>query len=318
MKPKRKIAEWVWDLWCLCSVIGVWPRFIEPNLLSISHQKSPLPCLSRALSGMRLVQFSDLHWCPHLSSFLLEQLTQKINQLQPDFLFFTGDFLCRSRLEDKEKLRQFLCGLKAKRGCFAVLGNHDYAQFVTVKENGDYGLEQKSSASDIVKGFRRLFKSCPLSRHLTEEVSQIGLHNELIELLQQTPFKLLRNETVQISCTEGPVNISGLGEYIAGDLGIQQTFSQYDQRYPGIILAHNPDAVEALQHYPGDLILSGHTHGGQINLPWMWKRFTRIEHLELKKGLKRYGNKWIYINRGIGSVLKFRWFALPELTVFSF
>jgi predicted MPP superfamily phosphohydrolase len=80
-----------------------------------------------------------------------------------------------------------------------------------------------------------------------------------------------------------------------------------------VVLVHNPDGVKTLRGYPGDVVLSGHTHGGQVNLPWMWKRFAVLENPAVRRGLYYLEGKWIYVNRGIGSVMKFRWFAVPEI-----
>jgi predicted MPP superfamily phosphohydrolase len=90
-------------------------------------------------------------------------------------------------------------------------------------------------------------------------------------------------------------------------------FKNYDKQYPGIILAHNPDSSALLESYPGEVILSGHTHGCQINLPWMWKKFTKLENMSLRKGFFKVRDKWLYVNRGVGAIMKFRWFSVPEI-----
>ena len=63
--------------------------------------------------------------------------------------------------------------------------------------------------------------------------------------------------------------------------------------------------------------MCGHTHGGQVNLPWFWKKFTLMENPQLKRGLVRMLDKWIYINRGVGSIMQFRWFAKPEILLLT-
>ena len=114
------------------------------------------------------------------------------------------------------------------------------------------------------------------------------------------------------------LNVCGLGEYILGRSLPEIAFRDYDSRYPGIILAHNPDATPHLKNYPGQVILCGHTHGSQINLPWFAKKFTLLENPQYNRGLfKISDNKWMYVNRGIGSLLPFRWFASPELTLLT-
>lgn len=314
---KKQWSEWAWDAWCIISGVGIWPRYIEPRLLEITHLNLPIPHLPQELVGLTLLHFSDLHWSSQFSPSLREKLIRKINALQPDVILFTGDFLCRSKLENPEELKKTLKSMKAKIGSFAILGNHDYARFVTVNAQGDYDVETPSSASNISKGFKRLFQPVSLTKRITLQAQQVGYHEELMALLRQTPFQLLNNATQKICYNGAWINICGLEEYSLGRCDPVTAFSHYDTRYPGIVLSHNPDTLKILEHYPGNVILSGHTHGGQVNLPGLWKRFTRIEHLQFKQGLKKIAQKWIYINRGISSVMKFRWFAAPELTLLT-
>lgn len=314
---KKQWTECLWDAWCILSGIGIWPRYIEPHLLEVTRLILPIPHLPSNLTGLKILHFSDLHWSSQFPSSLQKKLIRKVNALQPDLILYTGDFLCRSVLEDQERLKFTLESLKAKIGCFAILGNHDYARFVTVNEQGDYDVEEPSNSSIVGKGFKRLFSSAPLTKRITTRVQQVGLHEELIHLLEQTPFQLLNNTTKLVAYQGSWMNICGLEEYTLGRFNPDKAFKNYNVHYPGIILSHNPDTLEILKHYPGDLILSGHTHGGQVNLPGLWKRFTRMENLQFKQGLKKLGKKWAYINRGISSVMKFRWFAAPELTLIT-
>lgn len=314
---KKQWNEWIWDIWCIASGIGIWPRYIEPQLLEVMHFTLPIPHLPSELVGLKILQFSDLHWSSQFSHCLQKKLIRKINALEPDFIFFTGDFICRSKVDNREELKKTLNALKAKLGCFAVLGNHDYAHFVTVNANGDYDIEAPSTSSNIVKGFKRLFQPIVLTKYTTEQALKVDQNKDLLELLKETSFCLLQNETIQVACRGSQINICGLEEYSLGKFNPNKAFIHYDYRYPGIILSHNPDTLLSLKNYPGDIILSGHTHGGQVNLPGLWSRFTRIENLQFKSGLKKLGDKWAYINRGISSVMKFRWFAAPELTLLT-
>ncbi len=139
-------------------------------------------------------------------------------------------------------------------------------------------------------------------------------YNEVLEnLIKKTPFKLLKNESKRVPIRNSFLNVTGLEEYVTGKFNPSQAFQNYDKNYPGIVLAHNPDGVPSLLNFPGDIILCGHTHGGQVNLPWLWKKFTLMENPELKRGLIKKNGQWIYVNRGLGSVMQFRWFAIPEL-----
>lgn len=315
---RNKWQDGLFDAWCVCSIVGVWPRFIEPRILKVNRISIQHSKLSKALFGLKIVHFSDLHYSASFSPYFKEKIIKKINDLSPDYIFFTGDFICRSVLSDKEGLRDFLNRLKANLGCFCVLGNHDYSEFVTVNDRGDYDIKLPCNTSNVKLGLHRLFSSTPVSKAFTERTQRVNLHQELCDLLRSTPFQLLHNQTLQLSPRGSSFNLCGLGEYMCKKFSPETAFKSYDAEAPGIILVHNPDTIACLKDYPGDLILAGHTHGGQVNFPLLWKRFTRMEHVEYKSGLKHVENKEIYVNRGLGSVMPFRWCASPEITLYTF
>lgn len=310
----KKYTQWLWDIWCTVSIIGIWPRFIEPNLLSITKLNLKIDNLPQELHGLKIVQFSDLHWNKKFSNYFKQKLISKINSLKADLVLFSGDFLSRSQLEDPEGLKTFLNSIQASTGHFAILGNHDYQQFVTVNSKGDYDIENDISHSVLGKGFKRLFSSVKASKKVTQRAKDLKQHHELLQILAQTPFKLLNNNSKLILFNRSFINLSGIGEYMVGQADVKRTFENYDQQYPGIILVHNPDVIPQLKSYPGSIVLAGHTHGGQVNLPWIWKKFTVMENQEFKQGLIKKDLKWCYVNRGVGSIMRFRWFAMPELT----
>lgn len=314
------LSEFLWDIWCVVSVIGIWPRFIEPNLLQVTHRSICLSGLPESLKGLKIVQFSDLHFQESMSNRFLRKLTRKIHEADPDLLVFTGDFLCYSHMneEDKERLQAFLNSLKARYGCYAIFGNHDYAQYVSINDEGEYDLlPEEENRSLIKRGFDRLLKTITLAKKVTPRAQAVQLNEALVDLLQKTPFQLLENAHRCIKIKGGCLNICGLGEYSLGKTDPKKAFQEYNRNDPGLILLHNPDGLPLLEGYPGEIILCGHTHGGQVNLPWMWRKFTLMENERFKRGLVHDGGRWIYVNRGIGSCFSFRWFALPELLILT-
>lgn len=309
-------SNFFWDLWCIISVVGIWPRYIEPHCLSTTNLTLEIPHLPLELNDLKILQLSDLHFHSKMSDFFLNKILKRVRKLVPDLILFTGDFVSFSKIEDQNRLRKFLSNLKAPGGCYAVLGNHDYQEYVSVNEKGDYDLIIPN-ASLVKKGLKRLWSVPVLSKKITDKAKRVNLNHSLLNLLEQTPFKLLHNTTALVPIKNSYLNICGLGEYMLGQFCPETAFETYDKNYPGIILAHNPDAIMRLNGYPGDLVLCGHTHGGQINLLGLNKKFTLMENEHLKKGLWKIVNKWVYINRGLGSVMKFRWFSLPEITLFT-
>jgi len=86
-----------------------------------------------------------------------------------------------------------------------------------------------------------------------------------------------------------------------------------------VLLEHSPDWAEDVRDTGVDLYLAGHTHGGQVALPWYGALATSSRFgKRYERGLYRVGNMWLYVNRGIGmNTLPFRFLSRPEITVFD-
>jgi predicted MPP superfamily phosphohydrolase len=315
-KTSTSFGSPLWDLFCTASIVGIWPRFIEPKLIFTTRLGIKIPGLPEDLNGLKILQISDLHLNPNITNSFLKRLQQSIEALKPDLIVFTGDFICYSNLLEPERLAKFFQSLHAPYGCFAILGNHDYAECVSINALGEYDVIDPFPSS-LTKAFKRLLQKITLAKTSSERAKKIPLKKDLVDLISTTSFTLLHNETKTIKVKNTFLNICGLGEYMLGRTIPSEAFRNYDERYPGIILLHNPDGAPLLKNYPGDIILSGHTHGGQVNLPWMWRKFTLLENMSFKKGLVDFEGRKIYINRGIGSVLQFRWFAPPEILLLT-
>ncbi len=313
MSKKFSLSNLLWDIWCTVSIVGIWPRFIEPNLLMTTRLQVPVKHLPKQLEGLKIVQFSDLHIHSKTSNRFLNRLAKKINSLNPDLIVFCGDVLCYGKVYHRDRILNFFNQLSAPYGCYAIYGNHDYAGCISVNDQGDYDVWRGANSS-LSEGYKRLFgPEIVLSRKVTEGVKAIPENQELRQIWAETPFTLLHNETVLVPIRGTKLNITGLGEYIMGRCLPEQAFAKHDKNYPTLVLAHNPDSIGTLENYPADIMLSGHTHGGQINLPWVWRKLTIMENPHLKKGLFKIKKRWLYINRGIGESMPFRWFAPPEI-----
>ena len=137
----------------------------------------------------------------------------------------------------------------------------------------------------------------------------LPMNEELLRFYSDHNVTLLDNETVHIGRDTHRFNLTGLGEITAGHLVPTTAYKGYDRRVPGIVFAHNPDAYSALSYFPGDLFLFGHTHGGQVNLPFLWERITPLNDTSLKSGLYLRDGRTIFVTRGVGATFPFRLFA---------
>lgn len=320
-QTSRKLGSFLVDASCFLSVVGIWPRFIEPFLLSTTHLHWKVPSPYSHLKGLKILQISDLHFHSEISKSFLKKISDRILNLRPDLLLFTGDFLCYSQMEGTENLKTFLKELDAPLGSFCIFGNHDYASYVSRNREGTYDVMKPiHPLVGLSKGIRSLFSKSPLKKGVTEGASKVPLNSPLCHLLQQTPFQLLENASIQLPVG---LNLVGLGEYGLGRCRPDIAFKNYDTSLPGIVLTHNPDSWPQLFSYPGEVILSGHTHGEQIHFPFprfmrsLSKKLTRVENPEFTRGVYQHNEKLLYVNRGLGCHKPIRFCSIPEVLVIT-
>jgi predicted MPP superfamily phosphohydrolase len=315
-KSSEKFIEQLWDAWCIASIVGIWPRFIEPYLLRVKRLSIPISLLPSELEGMKVLQFSDLHFSAKSQEHFLHKVSDQIQKEAADLIVFTGDLISYSQMYEKEKLVGFLQSLQAPFGAFAVLGNHDYREYVTVASDRKT-RKVTQTLPTLLRGFARLFSVEDTSCQAPEVTDPIDELPTVCNVYEEAGFCLLNNATVQVGTRFAKINLTGVGCDMAKQCHPEEAFQKYQPNTAGIVLSHSPDSFPLLQQYPGDLLLFGHTHGGLVNLPYIWKKVTYLKNERLKQGLFRIKNKFLYVNRGIGSPFPFRWFAPPEITVFT-
>lgn len=128
------------DCLAVASLVGIWPRYIAPRRVLLTHLTWELEPKQRHLSGLKILHLTDLHFHTKSSKSFLEKVAQAVRKQKPDLILFTGDFICYARLEEAERLRAFLSHLEAPLGSFCSLGNHDYTHYVSLNNQGVYDL----------------------------------------------------------------------------------------------------------------------------------------------------------------------------------
>ena len=98
---------------------------------------------------------------------------------------------------------------------------------------------------------------------------------------------------------------------------LDQAFADLCASVPCIVLAHNPRTAERLDGRRCDLMLSGHTHGGQVNLPGLGRPTLGRKARRFAAGLYQYRNTYVYVNKGVGFGFRFRFGVRPEVAVLS-
>jgi hypothetical protein len=148
-------------------------------------------------------------------------------------------------------------------------------------------------------------------------------HRTLVGLedsMQRAGFKLLKNSRCEYRKGESRIAFVGLDDVRHGQPDPVQAFDGLDPSVFTVVLCHNPDILLQLDGFTYDLLLCGHTHGGQIRIPG-WGPLRTSTRLGKKYDMGRFdleNDRMMYITRGIGSGhVRFRWNCNPELTVIT-
>jgi predicted MPP superfamily phosphohydrolase len=254
--------------------LGAYMSLIEPTWLRVKRLTIPLPNLPLGLDGFRIVHLSDLHMGSEVPAWFLRRVTTTVQSLAPDAIVLTGDFI-HSKPSDADGLTNVLQDLRAPHGVFAVLGNHDYA----VNGPGDAGIP--------------------------------GVEKVVIAALERAGITVLRNEQVEITAGRSRLPLYGVDELWSGGASVSFLHTA-SPALPRIVLCHNPDVVSFLPEQHEDLVLCGHTHGGQVRLPPFPPLLTMTADRRYWGGLTACGKGWVFVSRGIGYTWRVRFAARPE------
>ena len=247
---------------------------------------------NEALKDLRIVQISDLHLGSFNSQYkVFDSAIKMINELEPDFIFFTGD-LVNNYSGELIGWEEAFKKLKAKKGKFSILGNHDYGDYSTWKTS-----EEKQTNFDGIKDFHR----------------RIG-------------FTLLLNEAATVIVNSKVVAIVGVENWGKppfkqyGDL--TKALTSVQDISPKILLSHDPShwKEEVLAHPDIFLTLSGHTHGMQAGVSIAGKQWSPIKYKYREwAGLYQENDQYLYVNRGLGWMgFPGRFGMRPEITCIDF
>jgi uncharacterized protein len=144
--------------------------------------------------------------------------------------------------------------------------------------------------------------------------------NTVCEALQSAGVRMLRNAFHQPTPGPGELCFAGLEDLWSGHLDpAPLTGAPADASI--ILLSHNPDSYESAAHLRFHLMLSGHTHGGQVCIPGIGPLILPIQHRDRAAGLLHLNptqpHQALYVTRGIGHLRKIRFFCPPEITLIT-
>jgi predicted MPP superfamily phosphohydrolase len=256
-------------------------QFIEPHRLVVEPREFSIPHLPEAFDGFRIVQLSDLHYGAYTGKRELSAVVGVANALKPDLMVLTGDFITapmtQLRLPETDPVFSFA------GQCAQVLSHLE-------APHGVLGCLGNHDAA--VSG-----------RYMREAFRNFGI-------------RLLVNENLVLERDGKRLWITGVDDAIVGTPDVDRSMKDVPANEPVLMLAHEPDMADEIAKYPVALQLSGHSHGGQIRLPFVDRLYLPELARKYPYGYYRVRDMHLYTNRGIGTiVLPYRFNAPPEITV---
>jgi uncharacterized protein len=261
---------------------------IERHWIDIVQTGVALPNLPAAFEGARIVQLSDIHMDEYTETSFLRRVVHQIDLLQPDAILLTGDFVSEGPASEEFAIgaawqcANILSQLKCRQ-LYAALGNHDVS----------IGSEEVTAA---------------LAANRVTVLNNACL-----------PIDRIGNRT------GGRIWLAGVDDPVNGEPDPERAIPASIRHVPGepvLLMCHAPDYADDLVSTPAgkavDLMLSGHTHGGQIRLPFLGPLTLPPLGKKYVEGWFRLGEMQLYVNRGIGTVgVPFRLDCAPEITLFT-
>lgn len=256
----------------------LYSRFIATSGLVVREYNVASTKLPKEFHGFKIIHFTDLHYGSTIGSQEFSNMVNTVNRLKPDIIVFTGDLIDKDYNVTEDDILELTSLMKKME---AKIGKY------AVSGNHDFS------------------------------------HPYYHDILTNSNFVFLDN-TYELIYYEGltPILLTGIGSSIQGAMDINQALSYYKQENSQdlytISLLHEPDNIDALKSvHEIDLALAGHSHNGQIRLPY-------IGSLVKVRGAKKYddafyqvGSTSLYISGGLGtSTYKYRLFNRPSINLY--
>jgi predicted MPP superfamily phosphohydrolase len=143
------------------------------------------------------------------------------------------------------------------------------------------------------------------------------LHNAVAHALSRQGIQVLRNESVQLRQDDDVVHLVGVDDLWSRVCDLERAFAGLSSSVPSVVLAHNPRTVERLDGRRCDLMLSGHTHGGQVHVPGLGRPTLGRGARRFAAGMYTFQKTHVYVNKGVGFGFRFRFGVRPEVAVLT-
>lgn len=257
----------------------LYSRYIGTTGLVTKEYKIESKNIDDSFSSLKVIHFSDLHYLRVVADDYVKKIVAEINLIEPDIVFFTGDLIDKDSIITEEEIEKLTNNLKNIES--------KYGKYAVIG-NHDYVRNDK----------------------------------EYINIYNNSNFTLLKNEDDIIYGDNGDkIFIGGVDTYSYNEADIDSTMSYFNENENinyKIILVHEPDyADNIINKYDVDLILSGHSHNGQVNIPFIKELFLPYGSRKYFDNYYKINNTDLYVSSGIGeSRINFRLFNRPSINFY--
>ena len=236
----------------ICALIGsiiFYGTVAGVSNLNIENTKITSQKVDKSLYDLKIAFISDIHYNHFMNYDRLNKMIETINKNKPDIIIFGGDLFDNP-------------------------------------ETYEISSETRNELIECLKGLEAEYGKFAV---LGEEDHHEHV-DKVEDLLFQADFELLNNESILINKNNSTsINLIGIDSIVGGNADIEKAFENVDTSLFTIVVSHAPDIFNQLPFNDIDLVLSGHSHGGQISLPL-------IGAVKLVEGAMKYSLGTYYLN----------------------
>jgi predicted MPP superfamily phosphohydrolase len=273
MRGKFKITRRSFIRLCILGAMGFagGKGIVNSRKLELVKLHINLDNLPTVFNGFKIGQITDIHAGPLVPRDLIKEGVDLVMSSQPDLIVLTGDFI---------------------NGATKILWT-TYGRFK--EKHYQYCIEELSRLNAPLGVF-----AC-LGNHDFWSGPEVA--DKVANGLKNIGVRVLRNESQALKRGDESLEIIGVDDYWGGSYSLSNALKEVPERTCRILISHNPDVNEDIENLKEniDLIISGHTHGGQIVLPLVGALYMPSPFgQKYLAGLVRDGNRQTYVSRGLG------------------
>lgn len=275
----KKIIRFLLILLLIILLLVIYARYEGTNGLITKEYKIETADISNSFDGIKIVHFSDLHYKRIINKDRTKEIVDEINLINPDIVIFTGDLIDKDFDVSDEDIEDLTLLLNNI--------NSKYGKYAIIG-NHDYVRDD-----DILN-----------------------------DIYNNSSFVLLKNSyDIIYGDNNDKLFIGGVDTYSYDKADIDKTMEYFEDSEDidyKIILVHEPDYIDTItSKYNVNLVLAGHSHNGQINIPFIKEMFLPYGSNKYYENYYIVNDTPLYVSSGIGeSRINFRLFNRPSINFY--